>query len=135
MTQELCTHSLGAKMGIGKNKDCDCSKCEATKVANKAYKTLVETYMECGSDIWKERCYNWGIYKDINQIEVPGNQRVSSDQGCDECAEEVWNAHWIHDEEEVDRYGEEEDVSEGAGSWVSRPSPKYVEKTRSTGSI
>ena len=87
-------------MGIGKNKKCKCKKCEATKTADKAYKQLVEIYMECGCNLWKERCYNWGLYKDINEIVTPNVQKVSSNSGGEGCSEEAWESHWVRGEEQ-----------------------------------
>ena len=48
---EVCTFSLGAKMGIGKNRGCGCAKCVAKKGAGKIYSKVVKLYLECGMDV------------------------------------------------------------------------------------
>ena len=62
---EICTYSLGAKMGIGKNRDCKCSKCLASSVVSKAHNRVVKLYMQCGLDLWSHRCERWVEYKEI----------------------------------------------------------------------
>ncbi len=128
---EICTYSLGAKMGIGKDRDCKCSKCLTSSVVSKAYNKVVKLYMQCGLDLWSHRCERWVEYKEVNHIITPGINSGGLDTS-DYAYHEEWEADWGGDEGADGGLGEEladtEGQGVGEGSWVSVQSDKYVNR-------
>ena len=102
-SEQLCTYSLGAKMGVGKDRGCQCCKCEARDVVDPLFEKLIMLYVKCGMDIWKQRGSEWGEYCEIQDIVVPRAGVVGSGErggtwGGEEA--EVWESDWVVEDEE-----------------------------------
>jgi hypothetical protein len=135
--EQVCRFSSGAKMGIGKDRSCECSKCKCMVVVEPLVESIISTYVQCGMDIWEERCRLWGEYVETWEFVVPRAGGVSGEEAGGTWGgegEEVWESNWVvEDEEQLEEQrmereeGEVGDVDRDV-SWHCSVNLKYEQR-------
>ena len=111
---EVCLRSKGAKMGIGKKRDCECKSCRVKNKTEKVYKWVVNKCLEMGLTIWDERCEDWGDYCELHEIKVPrARSRVGVEASRFGAADQSGGVDW-------DSEGSDSDESEGEAFFFLR---------------
>ena len=125
---EVCLKKKGAKMGVGKKKDCECKVCRVNDKAEKVYKWVVNKCLGMGKEIWEDRCEHWADYCQLHEIKVPrskarvevvmsrfgeedlsGGESYDSEEDSDSGGEAVGHRHdWSVEKSDGKRKREEE---------------------------
>ena len=101
--EQLCRFSLGAKMGIGKDRGCECSKCKCRVIVEPLVESIINTHVQFGMDTWEERGKWWGEYCEIHEIVAPRAGAILGEGAGGTWRgeeEEVWESDWVVEDEE-----------------------------------
>ena len=77
----ICTERYGAKMGIGRDKNCQCGECSMNKKVGTLVSKLQKVICEAAEDQWKLRNERWQEYCDDHEFQTPRSIRAGGKRG------------------------------------------------------